>query len=105
VAETLDLDNTNNYTVPCLDNNVLNTLEMDSNNIIFNTEHKMDTYKNNPLFYVNYKDIIINVYGYLPANYKYVNSYYGLYLCSNKPFYYYGINPFTIEQHYIIINL
>ena len=65
---------------------------------------KQETYLNQPLFYINYthnnKVITLNVYGYKPDNYKFIDKLGNLYIASNKPFYLIGCEPFKPEEFY-----
>ena len=58
-------------------------------------------------FIVSGSDIKTPVYvlGYNPVEYKYMFNKFGLYFCSNSPFFCLGIEPFTLKQYYKVIQL
>ena len=91
------------YEVPEFDNEFINDLTNEEH-IIYNTKYKQETYLNQPLFYINYiynnKKTILYAHGYKPDNYKFIDKLGNLYLCSNKPFYLTGSEPFKHEQFY-----
>ena len=109
-TDTVTTPDNFNYVPPLLSDDIINSLTKD-NNIIFNKYLKNDTYYNKPLFYINFRldgtnlNNTVYVYGYNPGNYTYYVCKNGLYLCSNNPFFFLGIAPFTLKQYYTLINL
>ena len=99
------------YSPPLLNDNIIYNL-VKEDNIIYNKEFKTDTYKSHPLFFVNFNvsDTTINTtvyaFGYKPLQkYNYMVCKFGLYFCSNLPFFFIGIDPFTLKQYYTLIQL
>ena len=89
------------YTVPEFNDELIDNLTNDEH-IIYNRHYKQETYLNQPLFYINYtynnKNITLYAHGHKPENYKFIDNLGNLYLCSNKPFYFTGCEPFKHEQ-------
>lgn len=93
----------NKYTVPEFNDGLIDDLTSDEH-IIYNKQFKQETYLNQPLFYINYnynnKTNTLYAHGHRPDNYKFIDKLGNLYLCSNKPFYLTGCEPFKHEQFY-----
>ena len=89
------------YKIPEFNNELIDYLTNDEH-IIYNKHYKQETYLNQPLFYINYtyrnKTIAIYAHGHKPDNYKFIDNLGNLYLCSNKPFYFTGCEPFKHEH-------
>ena len=91
------------YNTPEFNSELIDDLTNEEH-IIYNKKFKQETYLNQPLFYINYthnnKVIALNVYGYKPDNYKFIDKLGNLYIASNKPFYLIGCEPFKQEYFY-----
>jgi len=89
------------YKIPEFNNELIDYLTNDEH-IIYNKHYKQETYLNQPLFYINYtyrnKTIALYAHGHKPDNYKFIDNLGNLYLCSNKPFYFTGCEPFKHEH-------
>jgi len=108
-ATSEDLKNA--YVPPLLNDNIICNL-VKEDNTIYNKEFKTATYNNMPLFFVNFTIsgttiyTAVYVFGYKPLQkYNYMVCKFGLYFCSNLPFFFIGIDPFTLKQYYTLIQL
>jgi len=91
------------YNAPEFNSELIDDLTNEEH-IIYNRNFKQETYLNQPLFYINYtynnKIIKLYAHGHKPDNYKFIDNLGNLYLCSNKPFYLIGCEPFKPEEFY-----
>ena len=91
------------YNAPEFNSELIDDLTNEEH-IIYNRKFKQETYLNQPLFYINYtynnKTVKLNIYGYKPEDYKFIDKIGNLYIASNKPFYLIGGEPFKPEEFY-----
>ena len=91
------------YNAPEFNSELIDDLTNEEH-IIYNKKFKQETYLNHPLFYINYtynnKTVKLNIYGYKPEDYKFIDKIGNLYIASNKPFYLIGCEPFKPEEFY-----
>ena len=101
-------DDETNYIIPKFSDDIINDLE-DDNNIIFNKNHKPETYKNKALFYIYLthegRTVTLYAYGYKPEGYKHIDNLGNLYFGCADWFLMSGFAPFTHSQFYKLMLL
>ena len=94
----------NLYVIPEFSDELIYDLT-DENGIIYNTNHKQETYKNNALFYIylTHKGRTVKLYAYgynKPEGYKHIDNLGNMYFVCDDWFLMSSFNPFTKEQFY-----
>ena len=93
----------NIYVIPEFSDALINDLT-DENHIIYNQNHKQETYKNNALFYIYLthegRTVKLYAYGYKPEGYKHIDNLGNMFFVCNEWFILDIFNPFTKEQFY-----
>ena len=96
------------YMVPEFSDGLINDLTND-NDIIFNKNHKPETYKNKALFYIYLthegRTVTLYAYGYKPEGYKHIDNLGNLYFGCADWFLMSGFAPFTHSQFYKLMLL
>ena len=93
----------NIYVIPEFSDTLIDDITND-NDIIYNKNYKQETYKAQPLFYINFtrneRTIKLFAFGYKPDKYKNIDNLGNLYLVSDDWFVISGFQPFKKEQFY-----
>ena len=101
-------DDVINYIVPKFSDDLINDLT-DINNIIYNKNYKLETYKNKALFYIQLthqgREVKLYAYGYKPNGYKNIDNLGLIYFVSTEWFLISGFAPFTQDQFYKLMSL
>ena len=91
------------YVIPEFSDELIYDLT-DENHIIYNTNHKQETYKNNALFYIylthDKRTVKLFAYGYKPLEYKHIDNLGNMFFVCSDWFILDIFNPFTKEQFY-----
>ena len=91
------------YVIPEFNTELIYDLT-DADGIIYNTNYKHETYKNNALFYIylthDKKTVKLYAYGYKPEGYKHIDNLGNMYFVCAEWFIMSSFNPFTKEQFY-----
>ena len=96
------------YIVPEFSDGLINDLTND-NDIIFNKNHKPETYKNKALFYIYLthegRTVTLYAYGYKPEGYKHIDNLGNLYFGCADWFIMSSFNPLTQNQFYKLMSV
>ena len=94
--------------VPEFSDGLINDLTND-NDIIFNKNHKPETYKNKALFYIYLthegRTVKLYAYGYKPEGYKNIDNLGNLYFVCADWFIMSSFNPLSPAQFYILMSV
>ena len=96
------------YIVPKFSDDLINDLT-DDNNIIYNKNYKLETYKNKALFHIQLthqgREVKLYAYGYKPDGYKNIDNLGNMYFVCADWFLMSGFAPFTQDQFYKLMSL
>ena len=95
------------YVIPEFNTELIYDLT-DADGIIYNTNYKHETYKNNALFYIylthDKKTVKLYAYGYKPPEgYKHIDNLGNMFFVCSERFILGGYTPFNKEQFYILM--
>ena len=96
------------YNIPEFTADLINNLTNEGE-IIYNKNHKDDTYLNNALFYMLWtnhgRTVKLYAYGYKPTNYKHIKQLGNLYFGCSDWFVLFTIDPFNSNEFHKLTDI